>query len=411
MQPTSLTVTSTAPRADARDAPAAPALTLAADTRSVRQAIQLERNMRLSWTHSGRNAALLACTLVVLPSSAAAVCHHVPAEFPSIAEAVESAAAGDTIEVAAGVYTGPLNRDIDPGGRDLVFLAPAGSNSTIIDCEHLGRAFEFHNGESRATVLQGFRIRDGGIYYSMNGGGARCFRSDPSFIECVFESCEAQGGAGVMAYEASPSFEKCSFLDNSAAWGGGISFYGGREAIVNRCVFRGNSGFGGGIDAECTSVTVSWCEFSGNRGSDAGSGIFIAGSFTTVVANCTFTGHLWWPAIECWWGNGACIQNCVLAFNNVRPMWCNESTPSVQFCISYGNSYSDDLCGDVTNSAQADPLFCDLEQLDVTLCADSPCLPENNPWNELIGARNRGCGPCATLAESSSWGQIKAMFR
>jgi hypothetical protein len=36
MQPTSLAVTPTAPRADARDAPAAPALTLAADTRSVR---------------------------------------------------------------------------------------------------------------------------------------------------------------------------------------------------------------------------------------------------------------------------------------------------------------------------------------------------------------------------------------
>jgi len=38
MQPTSLAVTPTAPRAAARDAPAAPALTLAADTRSVRLA-------------------------------------------------------------------------------------------------------------------------------------------------------------------------------------------------------------------------------------------------------------------------------------------------------------------------------------------------------------------------------------
>ena len=37
MQPTSLAVTPAAPRANARDAPAAPALTLAADTRSVRQ--------------------------------------------------------------------------------------------------------------------------------------------------------------------------------------------------------------------------------------------------------------------------------------------------------------------------------------------------------------------------------------
>jgi hypothetical protein len=40
MQPTSLAVTPTAPRASARDAPAAPALTLAADTRSVRQLME-----------------------------------------------------------------------------------------------------------------------------------------------------------------------------------------------------------------------------------------------------------------------------------------------------------------------------------------------------------------------------------
>ena len=36
LQPPSLAVTPTAPRASARDAPAAPVLTLAADTRSVR---------------------------------------------------------------------------------------------------------------------------------------------------------------------------------------------------------------------------------------------------------------------------------------------------------------------------------------------------------------------------------------
>ena len=41
MQPTSLSVTPTAPRAGARDAPAAPALTLAADTRSVRSQEEL----------------------------------------------------------------------------------------------------------------------------------------------------------------------------------------------------------------------------------------------------------------------------------------------------------------------------------------------------------------------------------
>ena len=52
MQPTSLAVTSTAPRADARDAPAAPALTLAADTRSVR--LRSEEIMS-SWTETYEN--------------------------------------------------------------------------------------------------------------------------------------------------------------------------------------------------------------------------------------------------------------------------------------------------------------------------------------------------------------------
>lgn len=368
--------------------------------------------MRVSRIKMAASVALLACALVALPSTSGAVRLLVPADFPSIGEAVDSAAAGDTIVVAAGVYSGPLNRDIDPGGLDLVFLAPAGSDSTIIDCEHAGRAFEFQSGESRATVLRGFRIRDGGIYSGMNGGGARCFRSDPSFIECVFESCEAQGGAGVVAYEATPSFEKCSFLDNTAAWGGGISFWYSRGAIVDGCVFRGNrGGYGGAIETSASVITVSWCEFSGNRGGDGGSGIHIGSSLPVVVSNCTFTGHLWEPAIECWHASAVDIRGCVFAFNYDRPMGCYESSPVVEFCISYGNSYSDDLCGIVSNSTQADPLFCGLEQLDVTLCADSPCLPENNPWGVLVGANDLGCGPCATAIETRSWGVIKSMFR
>jgi hypothetical protein len=51
MQPTSLAVTPTAPRALARDAPAAPPFTLAADTRSVRwrgRNDDLERGCRMS---------------------------------------------------------------------------------------------------------------------------------------------------------------------------------------------------------------------------------------------------------------------------------------------------------------------------------------------------------------------------
>jgi hypothetical protein len=37
-------------------------------------------------------------------------------------------------------------------------------------------------------------------------------------------------------------------------------------------------------------------------------------------------------------------------------------------------------------------MFCDLSEEDLSLHADSPCLPENNTWQVLIGAHGLGCG-------------------
>ncbi|MCK4511407.1 T9SS type A sorting domain-containing protein, partial [bacterium] len=42
------------------------------------------------------------------------------------------------------------------------------------------------------------------------------------------------------------------------------------------------------------------------------------------------------------------------------------------------------------------PLFCSLADTNLTLHSDSPCLPANNPWGELIGALGEGCGPVTT---------------
>jgi len=41
-----------------------------------------------------------------------------------------------------------------------------------------------------------------------------------------------------------------------------------------------------------------------------------------------------------------------------------------------------------------DPLFCDAAGGNLNLHDDSPCLPENNAWTELVGALGAGgCGP------------------
>ena len=63
-----------------------------------------------------------------------------------------------------------------------------------------------------------------------------------------------------------------------------------------------------------------------------------------------------------------------------------------------------------------DPGFCDAENGDLRLCADSPCLSgtlPNGQSHDLIGALGVGCGDCGPHVDSSprTWGSVKAMYR
>jgi hypothetical protein len=64
----------------------------------------------------------------------------------------------------------------------------------------------------------------------------------------------------------------------------------------------------------------------------------------------------------------------------------------------------------INGNISEDPLFCDPENLDFTLHADSPCAPFTppNPECDLIGAWPVGCGSTPTVA--TTWGQIKTLF-
>jgi len=68
----------------------------------------------------------------------------------------------------------------------------------------------------------------------------------------------------------------------------------------------------------------------------------------------------------------------------------------------YGNSggnwigYIEDQ-GEVNGNFTEDPCFCDPENMNFYLCADSYCLPGNHPWgceSELIGIFGSGCSEC-----------------
>ncbi|MBX3373940.1 MAG: hypothetical protein KF817_08895 [Phycisphaeraceae bacterium] len=84
------------------------------------------------WTCPGRS------TVTVLPAGApagATTVRHVPADYATIQQAISAAVPGDTVLIAPGVYTGPGNRDLDPGGRSIEIRGADGAAETIIDCE------------------------------------------------------------------------------------------------------------------------------------------------------------------------------------------------------------------------------------------------------------------------------------
>ena len=90
---------------------------------------------------------------------------NVPTDQPTIQAGIDAAVNGDTVLVAAGVYTGDGNRDMDFGGKLIVVKSELGSAVTTINCEgtetERHRAFRFGNSEDRSAVVDGFTFTNG----------------------------------------------------------------------------------------------------------------------------------------------------------------------------------------------------------------------------------------------------------
>ncbi|MBD3347670.1 MAG: hypothetical protein GF400_00560 [Candidatus Eisenbacteria bacterium] len=271
--------------------------------------------------------------------------------FRYIDQAVAWAADGDTLLILPGVYSGFRNRDIDLNGLDLVIRSAAGPESTIVDCEGEGRSFHIQGGVGPSCVIEGLTIRNG---EEVTGGGMLIEGSSPTLEDLVFrenaayQTCGTDGGAAIYCDSgASPVIRGCVFISNTAYRGGGVYCRDGSDPVITECTFADNAGdyFAAGIFCFDSSPTV---------------------------------------------------ERCVIAHSNTGgPITCAEaSNPTVVRCVFFGNPYGDEPCGSASDMLFADPLFCDFEEGDVSVCDDSPCLPANNPFGVLIGARGASDCPC-----------------
>ncbi len=192
-------------------------------------------------------------------------------DYGTIQEGIDASSSGDTVLVAAGTYTGPQNRSLDFGGRQISLIGESGRNSTIVDCQLQDRAFIFDSGESLDALIDGLTVRNG---LGENGGAVWIVGAGPYFQNCAFENCSAGlGGAFYLGHQASPHIEYCEFDGNSADDYGGAIYTYIAFPYIYECDFNNNTaGISGGA-ISCKTWTVASIlnnRFTGNSAHDGG---------------------------------------------------------------------------------------------------------------------------------------------
>jgi hypothetical protein len=282
------------------------------------------------------------------------------------------------------------------------------------------------------------------------GGGMACLDgSAPQIVDTHFsQNGSYYRGGGLFADYSPVVCMRCEFIGNNlldyGKGGGGAAVAFTSGATFTDCIFRENGTtetiVGAGLHVSAAEVTITDCEFVGNIAGSSGGAHFTDGSSGTVTG-CTFAMNVttWGSAaagLDCVFASNLTITNCTFVDNQGDHIWCSQSSPTIEYsimafstvgapvrckqgaetphihhCILCTNAAGDTLCGgnhhDIVNT---DPLFCDKDNEEYSLCENSPCLP-GETWPSLVGAHGSDCPPCESATEPASWGAIKAMYR
>lgn len=217
--------------------------------------------------------------------------HRYPSEFPTLYDALNSAAAGDTVGMVGGaVVTEAItlpNRGVKlVGGYQGDYLSrdPLG-NPSVLQGTLGSSVLRFLGGVGPDTEVDGFRIQ---------GGGGLVFAGIPYF---------ARYGAGIMLNATSPTLRNLHVTGNSAGsgtelgCGGGIALYNSSALLENVLVEGNTAVLGAGIFAYQSTATLVGCTIrdnvaiTDNPGQPArGGGLHALDSDLTLV-DCVVSGH------------------------------------------------------------------------------------------------------------------------
>ena len=150
----------------------------------------------------------------------------VPSEYATIATAIDSAFAEDTVEVAPGAYSGSVNL-LD---KNLVFRGGGDPSETILQGNGTGPVLTIEGGQSSLTRISNFTIIGGG---GVQGGGVKIDGgSTPNLDHLVIAANSVSGnGGGIFIGSGGANISNVSIGYNNAAGSGGSLYAAAGSAV------------------------------------------------------------------------------------------------------------------------------------------------------------------------------------
>ena len=209
---------------------------------------------------------------------------------------------GYDIVLPAGTYTltrAVASPDNDSNGdldvtNGIVRIHGAGAAKTIIDANHVDRAFKVTSGNS--LRLFNLTIRNGlpsSALGRFDSGGAILVPGDLYLEGCVLDSNSTpHDGGAIMSYLVSGTPDlnaiRSTFSRNIAGGGGGALYASQVNATFDSCTFSSNtSGFGAGLALASSTLYMQNTTFSLNDAANDGGGMHLY-NVAASIYNCTF---------------------------------------------------------------------------------------------------------------------------
>jgi predicted outer membrane repeat protein len=234
---------------------------------------------------------------------------------------------------------------------------------------------------------------------------------------------EASGGGAICELGGLPTIRNCIFVGNQAPSGGAFSSNNPYFTTqLEDCIFLNNgpSLYGGAVSCKLDQPyqyalpSLTRCTFSGNTAGLKGGAIYCLNG-QMVMDNCTITKSAvidafgYGGAIDADGVTNLIMSNTIIAYNRASNVGgVRVPYALVTCCDAYENVGGDwggiaDPTGQDGNIS-LNPLFCDFDNRDVHLHADSPCAPfsPTNPQCDLIGAWPVAC-VATTVGAGAVW--------